>query len=73
MFYHLYWVEVYGTTHIAVQSGVFRYFSRISTKFVQYPVIYPNSDYHYPYPNSFAKVTYYGASIVVIVELVGLF
>ena len=42
MFYHLYWIEAYGSTHTAVQSGLFQYFSRISTEFVRYPEIYPN-------------------------------
>jgi hypothetical protein len=56
MFYHLYWIEVYGSFHNVVQFGAFRYFFRISTEFVQYPVNYPYRNYHYPYPNSFAKV-----------------
>ena len=59
MFYHLYGIEVYGSTHIVVQFGVFRYFSRFNTEFVQYPVNYPYCNYHYPCPNSFAKVIKY--------------
>ena len=39
MFYHLYGIEVYGSTHTAVQSGIFGYFSRIIMDFVQYPVL----------------------------------